>query len=290
MNQHHHDPALIMALAEEQLDAADAHRVETELLACRQCAEDLTFQRAALEVLRTAEPVAMTELERARLHRAVLAEARPAAASSRPTRRDTRRFRLVAAMGSVAAVLLAVVAIGPRLGGFGGSDDAADTTAAAAVAAATEAPASEAPAAAFEELDRAGEPAETAQAPEAFQDFTAQLWSLSLQTYSDDATLDLDAIAAELEGQLVELGNVTDVPPLPEGVEGVDGGAAPFDAQACRAAADLALIKAGASAVVGYAQFEGNEVVVIAYLDFDAGAVDVVAHDRTTCEIVARSE
>lgn len=292
MNQHHHDPDLIMALAEGHLDAADAPRAEAEIQACARCAEDLTFQRVALDALRAAEPVALTELERARLHRTVLAEVRPVEAPTRPARRDARRFRLVAAMGSVAAVLIAVVAIGPRLGGFA-SDDATDTTAAAAMAADTEAPSTEAPAAASEERDATAEPAETmiAAAPDAPQlDYTAQVRSLNLQTYADHAELNLDEIAAELQGQLVELGTLTDEPPLPEGVAGEDVGVAPFDAQACQDAAALALIKAGASAVVDYGQFEGTDVVVIAYLDFATGTVDVVAHDLDTCEILARSE
>jgi hypothetical protein len=293
MNQHHHDPDRIMALAEGHLDAADAPRAEAEMQACARCAEDLALQRVALDALRAAEPVALTELERARLHRTVLAEVRPVEAPTRPARRDARRFRLVAAMGSVAAVLIAVVAIGPRLGGFGASDDAADTTAAAAIAADTEAPSTEAPAAALEERDGTAEPAETmvAAAPEASQlDYTAQVRSLNLQTYADNAELNLDEIAAELESQLVELGTLTDEPPLPEGVAGEDVGVAPFDAQACQDAAALALIKAGASAVVDYGQFEGRDVVVIAYLDFAAGTVDVVAHDLDTCEILARSD
>lgn len=122
MTFHDHDHELIMAIAE----GADVSNVErTAIAECPECAAKLAAQLVALAALRSAPTVAVTELESARLLRHLDTELghvrQPAEVRSVRAR---RRFSWAPAF-SIAAVLLALVLVAPRLNLLGGGDDAA---------------------------------------------------------------------------------------------------------------------------------------------------------------------
>lgn len=133
---HEHDLDLIMALAEGTLGASDAASAEAEIAACAECSEDLGLQRLALNALRTATPVAMTSMESQRLRRALRRELGlvPVAVPTKPP----RRWFSMGALATAAALLLALVIVGPGLNLLGtGGDDSADDTATFAASATT---------------------------------------------------------------------------------------------------------------------------------------------------------
>ena len=284
---HEHDHDLIMALAEGAVDAADTEAAEASLAGCTSCREDLRLQREALAFLATAPSPAMTDLERARLRRAVRHNlpAQPTLAEPRPQ----KRFRLVTALGGVAAVLIAAVVIAPQLGSFGGDDAneliAADAPATEATAA-TEAPT--AAESAEEDLTNlAASTDEVVEAPETLRDADPFL----TQAYSqfdpaDPPTLETVAAAVAAERREASL------EPAPPGqVEGAQGGTAAFDTAACQDAARAALVDEGATLdqlVVGFWKVEGVDAAIVAYI-MDDDSVVAVAHDAATCEVLERS-
>ena len=129
---HEHDTDLIMALAEGSLDPSAVAAAEADIASCDSCRIDLEMQRVALDALGSMSRPEMNDIERARLHRTLrdelgLAAPRPAATGRT---RDARRYRLFAGLAGAAAVLVAVVVVGPQLDLLGGSDaaDSADDT------------------------------------------------------------------------------------------------------------------------------------------------------------------
>jgi len=152
---HQHDQELIMALAEESLDPEAARAARDEVASCRQCTADLELQQFALNALEGVPEAQLTEMESARLRRDLRTElglTKPTA--SEPSRK--RRRMPLAALGTAAAVLVAVVVVGPGLDLIGGSSEpASDATIVADAPATTTAPATEAPAA-FEAAPNAG--------------------------------------------------------------------------------------------------------------------------------------
>lgn len=128
---HDHDFDLIAAIAEGEMSPVEQAVAETSLAACDACQTDLELQREALAVLRESPAISMTDIERAALHRNVLAAATPIAKTvvSRP--KDPWFQRLMPAMAAAAA-LLVVVGVGSVLvNGGSDADTSAETTAAA---------------------------------------------------------------------------------------------------------------------------------------------------------------
>ncbi|MGH8936007.1 MAG: anti-sigma factor family protein [Acidimicrobiia bacterium] len=133
---HDHDHELIAALAEGASHDARSVSAEAALAGCPECLTELEAQRTALRALREAPPPRLTELERARLHRAVAGEL-----GIRRPRRLPERISW-GAIAVAAAALVGVALAGPILFGLdGGADEASPeaaptaTTAAAATAA-----------------------------------------------------------------------------------------------------------------------------------------------------------
>ncbi|NNL98677.1 MAG: hypothetical protein HKO63_10775 [Acidimicrobiia bacterium] len=141
-----YDPDLIFDLAAGNLPEAEARAAEASLSA--EGRAELAAQRTVLAAIDNTPPVAMTDIERARLHRSVASaisettrELSPVAVAARPvpTSRPGRTGIFVrwASAAAAAAMLVGVVAVGSQLGGLGGSSDSADTIANADVVAAT---------------------------------------------------------------------------------------------------------------------------------------------------------
>ncbi|MDH3259398.1 MAG: hypothetical protein OEM81_00575 [Acidimicrobiia bacterium] len=123
---HEHDFELIAAIAEGGLSPDEQAVAEASLASCEACSTDLQLQREALEALRGAAPVVMTDLERAGLHRSVAAQFAPAVVKPKPAVPWFQR--LMPAMAAAAA-LLVVVGVGSVLiDGGGSADSAAETT------------------------------------------------------------------------------------------------------------------------------------------------------------------
>ncbi len=133
MTVHEHDRDLIMDLVEGTLDEAASERARNEISGCAECRTDLADLEVALSALGDLGPVPMSEFESARLTRdldVALAHERPAATPAVPSENPKRRISWVP-LGSIAAVLLAVVLIAPGLELLGGSDDSSDLATAA---------------------------------------------------------------------------------------------------------------------------------------------------------------
>jgi hypothetical protein len=111
---HNHDDELIAALAESALDARSVG-ADAALAGCPECLTELEAQRTALRALREAPPPGLTELERARLHRAVAEEL-----SISPPHRLPKTISW-GAIAVAAAALVGVALAGPLLFGVGGS-------------------------------------------------------------------------------------------------------------------------------------------------------------------------
>ncbi len=129
---HEHDFELIAAIAEGELSPTEQAAAEATLASCQDCRSDLELQREALAIMRAARPVKMTDLERAMIHRNVLAAVRPATPTSLSKPSVSWFQRLMPAMAAAAA-LLVVVGVGSVLvNGAGDADSAAKTTSVAA--------------------------------------------------------------------------------------------------------------------------------------------------------------
>ena len=126
MTTHHHDPETIAAVAEGRI--TDAATI-AEIASCAECASELAAQEAALAALRNFPSYTLSELESARIRRAVRSELGVVdTVEFEPT---SRRSRVpLAALGTAAAVLAAVVVAGPALNLIGGgASDSGDTEA-----------------------------------------------------------------------------------------------------------------------------------------------------------------
>lgn len=143
---HNHDLDLVAAHAEGTASPVDARLVDGWVSACAECAQEFESQRLALDSLHLAEPAALSDIERARLHRGVreaIAEAQlHDSPRARPAPAGGRWLMLLT--GSAAAILVLVVAFGVVLPSFGARDttsaDLALETVQTSVAAATVAP------------------------------------------------------------------------------------------------------------------------------------------------------
>ncbi|MDR9450029.1 MAG: hypothetical protein RI637_02320, partial [Acidimicrobiia bacterium] len=108
---HEHDFELIAAVAEGALSPTEQAAAEATLASCQDCRSDLELQREALAFIRTARPVKMTDLERAMIHRTVLAAVGPTSSTSLSKPSVPWLQRLMPAMAAAAA-LLVVVGVG----------------------------------------------------------------------------------------------------------------------------------------------------------------------------------
>jgi hypothetical protein len=123
----HFDPDLIAALAEGSLEPERAADLERAITADPAAAAELAAQRAALEAIREAAPITLSDPERARLRAAVAGQlgiVREAAPKSAPVRRRRIHWPAIAA---AAVSLVAIVAIVPGVLRTGDDADRAGT-------------------------------------------------------------------------------------------------------------------------------------------------------------------
>lgn len=291
---HNHDYELVMALAEGSLEPAAAASARAEIEACPECAADLELQVEGLRALQALPAAELTELEAARLQRSLREELglrRPEA------RRPAPRRRLpLAALGTAAAVLVAVLAVGPGLNLIGGSDssDTAEFSAATTAAAATT---TAAPAAALDMTDSAEienglaggdpEPAEAPTAEATFPSTTAVRGETRLFAYYGEGDLDLFALRGELEANAFD-GSATRSQMLRQADESLtedDAGAA----EACIALTLSSEEDFLEGFQLALGNIGGREVLVVAYLTDSPEESTVVAHAADNCEELGRA-
>ena len=106
---HDHDLDRIAAVAENRLSGEDLAVAQAEINACEECRRELQAQRTSIAYLRQAQPIALTSIERARIHRAV---------RTAPTR--SRWVRLVPAFAAAAALVVVAGVFLPKGGTTGG--------------------------------------------------------------------------------------------------------------------------------------------------------------------------
>lgn len=286
MKAHEHDRDRIMALAEGSLDATEARAAQSEMAACEECLAELGLQKAALELLRTAPAVAMTDMEAARFRRdldTALGHERTATAAANPPR--WRQLNWVPIF-SVAALLVALVLIAPALDllGGGGDDSAADVVTLGDDEASDDAGASEAPpAAALEErsLAAADEPTEGDDGA-AFATPTSTTAAAEDTAAGDAASIDDELMA--LREALLEVPDL-DAPDVVALAYGIAPPIAEDDRCVTEGAEALELDPASSSQLGRLAWADGELVITV---HEDGEELIVLAHDVATCEIVGR--
>ncbi len=295
---HDHDPDLIMSLAEETLDAGAAASAEAELAGCERCTADLALQRASLAATTSAPRAWLTELESARLRRALRTELDLVTA---PAPVPRRRFLPVAVLGGAAAVLLAVVLALPALENLGGSDEdtvafATTTTtattenAAGAITAAPTAPALEAaPAPADAPTEDAA-----AGADEAFgRAQSTPTTAAAATTAAPEGTIVLALTVADEAGLeairetwIAEGGDpALTFFALESEYESTIAAASRY--AACGDAGIATIPEATEYVTLGVGEFEGDEAVFLGYLTDPIEDGVVIAHGVQSCEVLA---
>lgn len=122
LTDHERCSELLRPYVEGELAADAARDVEAHLHSCAACAAE----HRALLALQAPEPAGLSDMERARLRRAVLEEAVPApAATSEPPEPSERRARLFPLLGAAAIVALIAVFAYIGVDGMSGSDEGA---------------------------------------------------------------------------------------------------------------------------------------------------------------------
>jgi hypothetical protein len=124
---HQHDQELILALAEDSLGPEAARAARETIASCQQCTQDLELQQFARDALGSLPEAQLTEMESARLRRDLRTELGLTKQTVMEPSRRRRRMPL-AALGTAAAVLLAVVVAGPGLNLIGSSGSDTDDT------------------------------------------------------------------------------------------------------------------------------------------------------------------
>ena len=143
---HDHDLDLVAAYAEGSASSAEAERASEWISSCEICAQEFDYQQLALASLGVIEPVVLSDIERALLHRrvreSIAGDELAAVPEARPSPKSGMWMKVLT--GSAAAVLVLVVGFGVIIPSFTGSDGAADFAAETAdtIAEATQAPAS----------------------------------------------------------------------------------------------------------------------------------------------------
>ncbi len=296
---HRHDEDLIMALADGALSGEAADEARLEIEGCAECLADLEAQRTAVDWLRTVKPVAMSELEIARLSRNLDVElGHDRRAAVEPTPLPSRWSRVPwTPLVAVAAVLVAVVLVAPSLNLLGGGDDAdtvaaefaTDTTAASRLqellndarvrstdGGGAEAPPAAAPDEVATESAEAAEPAaETTMASDVAADDGAGF------SVADEQ---LDEILARVE----DAGSDMDL--LTETLE--DEGLFNFREYAtepsCLVESAELFPEAVQREAIGFIELdEHGDTLVIVHFDENDDVLGVVAHDLITCEPVS---
>ncbi len=257
---HEHDQDLIAALAEGTLPPHEAAAARPDVLACSDCRPELELQQRALAALRTAPRPTLTELERARLRRAVLPDIREAAAPAPPH----WMARWMPAFAAAAVLVVAVGAAALLRGAGGGDFEAALETTAPSEAAAEAPPAT----------------IETAAVPEAVTDVNG----VPYRATADVEVVDLGAVTLEeIEEQAAELSvsffaAVDDASKVRRlQVEGVSCGDAVIEDLSDQAEV----------AVVAIATVEGSPVEVIAVSDPELPGPLIVVVERDDCSVKA---
>ena len=285
---HEHDDDIIMALAEGILEPDVFAPALAEVNGCPECAAALADQKVALAAMQSAQAPTLDDLERARLHRTMReALGIEAPVVAEPSRHE-RSYRRLAALGSVAAVLIGVVVVAPYLnllGGGGDDSEAAATTTAAAEERATIQSA--------DQLTEAGDAPGAAGVSEATngQDGGSQeLSSTSAPALGPEIRVlawrgptlgsepDLASLARRIRSQGSDLFAPVD-----------DDSLFISETTADCLAASSPDPKAGIVSLIGTAKVEGTAVLVVAYVTGDFEEVTVVAIDETTCRVVATS-
>ncbi len=302
---HEHDTDLIMALAEGSLDPSAAAAAEADIASCESCRTDLELQRTAILALRSAPEATMNDIERARIRRSVRDElglAPPAQARSTRTR-DARRYRLFAGLAGAAAVLVAVVVVGPQLDLIGSDDDAgsdAPLEVAFAPDTTVSAGGGDVPSAALPEdgeaADRAGAGAddladgfeENVAATTAAPATTAVPSSPEVpQTFTLYSSPELEALPGlpELADSIGEAKSLSAFGPPGEGDARLDV----LDEERCLQIGLNQAPDATEAFILALAGIDDVEVVIVAYVSPDFEIVTVLAHDLETCEILDSS-
>ena len=111
---HEHQFDLIAAAVDGTASPEETVLAERAVADCEACAEEFRLQTEVLEMLRTAPPAFMTDLERASLHRSLAAETRPTQTGGWYQRYAPR---IAAVAAGFAVVGLASVAMLGQLGG-----------------------------------------------------------------------------------------------------------------------------------------------------------------------------
>jgi hypothetical protein len=142
---HDHDLDLIAAFAEGSASDAEAARARGWISTCEVCSQEFEYQQLALASLGDVEPVVLSDIERALLHRrvreSIASDELATRPEARPAPRSGRWMKVLT--GSAAAVLVLVVGFGVIIPSFTGTDGAADFAAETAdtIAEAAQAPA-----------------------------------------------------------------------------------------------------------------------------------------------------
>ncbi len=297
---HNHDYELIMALAEGSLDPAAEASARAEVEACPECAQDLELQIAGFEALQALPQAGLTELESARLHRDLRRELGITKHEARP---PAARSRLpLAALGTAAAVLVAVVLVGPGLNLIGGADSSSDTT---SVVAATEAAAATTAAPALgagtdearEGLSSPDAVADAEQAPTAAPTTAAP--AATIVTTTAPPLLDSDRFAyfmkdVDLEALREEMTSFSfeEDAARSEALRMAGDSILEEDLGAAEACIALTLTSED-NFLEGFqlarTQYDGREVLLIVYLAEDLEESALIAHAADNCEELDRA-
>ena len=282
----HYDQDHIMAMAEGRL-APDALAVAVAGAAdCAQCQAALEEQRAALSFAADAPRARLTALESAGLRRRLTHELQLATAIEEAAPRGFgRRWILVTGLASAAAVLVAVVAIGPNLISFGGADASRDNVALEApVATAADDLVARESAGVFEDSAAAAPAAPTEEASTEDADGAA---GLELQRLPDDP--DLGALREAFATTYLSGSSVGEGETVPQSftVDTVEG-TSPEQCIAAKAAASPYELE---TYVLGFSEVNGEPVFIIAYVETSFGDISttVIAHDADDCAVVDQS-
>ncbi len=133
-------------LRKEALPAPKLRRASEWVSSCEVCSQEFDYQQLALASLDDVEPVILSDIERALLHRrvreSIASDELATVPEARPAPKSGMWMKVLA--GSAAAVLVLVVGVGVIIPSFTGTDGAVDVAAETSdtIAEATEAPSS----------------------------------------------------------------------------------------------------------------------------------------------------
>ncbi len=304
---HEHNHELVMALAEGP-DDASSPEVRRQLAECSTCLHDLTLQRTALEVLRGAPAVGLTDIEAAQLRRSLRTALDHPIAGSDQDRRSAAAGAGTQSSGTqssgtqssrnpgvpawyrflgAAAVLVAVAIAVPVLGSLSGGDDDSDGGGDEVAAVVEESAEDESARSTME--DAPGEGGADADVEMMMEDTTTAV--ASEQAFSVTAPMD-GAEGSTVVDTLEDLRNlVTDVDPdtarlLVEGEADVLGWSVADD-DGCTAAGSLLIGTPVESYTLGTVTLDAEGITVLVTVHRDsAGSTTLVAHDPDTCGVL----